>query len=1228
MTTIMTTHLPFTKDATIITHAPKSASPGHLQERVDALEKRLQTLLDTRSSTQASITQRQDELSKLFRESPSRPQDSLEQLNVRITDLEKERVRVSLPLAQEKDILKQIHKLMRRKVKAQAYIQTERSIRVNKNRITELRNILRECNDELKTIRWELATVKTANRLGCPVEDLVGRAVACPTEKLGQIIGKKGRHLQQLSASAAVQMEVNKSEEKNVVRMIGPLSSLDAAVMDLDKIFQQTEEKLDVDEKLLEYLTAKGVTALQEIRASHPDIRLEASREKGIVCWGIPEDIAAFRKDLPVIQSETLIVTSKEAALVVGKNGATIESIVESHQTSIQMIRDEVNTTIKVTGPSGHVESAIRDIEELLAANRDGALRVNIQVPIKNALLLENGKGVRDLTVQVNNHLEVTSAVTLNVEDGALIVKGKARILEVAMEKVQAEVRCLEQLMVSIHVDPIAIPVFIGKGGSGIKDLKDGKPVTIELDREQGKIDIAGLEASSIEYVRERTQALANTQLVERIQTDPPSAYKTLMGGFIRTLAKDVTKLVFLKLDDESQQVILRGSREKLDEAKALINQYFAQNYSQEIEVTKDDIQALLTGGKNSKIVELAEKAGVKLNTLQDRQIIAVRGEKEKVADAIQSVKSYLYGGEGISLAKISIDKNTIGLVIGKGGKNKQELEQKYKVSIMIQRNENVLTLRGQDVDIEACRADIMKQIVTARVTKTLKAKAEELESLRKADVFRRIMQTIPVQLSNKDGTITVRGVQDDVNDAIATLNEGLGKSYRMRYRIDGILFSRLQEAWKDPAHAKRIQASTHAKLELIQNTLSFTGSRKQVTDAKREALKYFEFLFGSQFCHLSVPFPSLPGLGKSGAVMNTMASSGCQLFLDRDLSAVLFFCSETNKLEIAREAIKLQIDEEIKRFFVLELDDSEEWIVSLVLGKNGDNIKSLRRETGCKIDVHDRTIIVSADQTDLVVGAKAKLESLVEKARRECVFVAIPAKHMPAFVGRSGANITKFSTEYGVAIQIMKKGTDEASVRVTGEGEAVSIAHDAIREWIEMRETLGAVREVIGTRQTSRRKDKPSTTIKVESNQIARIIGKKGAVIRSLEKEFDCEIRVDRKMNTVTIFAAHPESVTLRIQKITQEVPPSKSKGPENLDTDDAAGADELAHPQSDLKITVKQSDFLTIVGESGEESHLHDSLVKGNILTWAAITKPFTGTEYEISFDEKENASAVEAL
>jgi hypothetical protein len=112
MTTIMATPPPFTNDTTVNMHAPKSTSPGHLQERVDALEKRLQTLIDTRSSTQVSrcyaakkpfvssktshflsrfpvrqtsITQSQDELSKLFRESPSRPQDSLEQLNARIT---------------------------------------------------------------------------------------------------------------------------------------------------------------------------------------------------------------------------------------------------------------------------------------------------------------------------------------------------------------------------------------------------------------------------------------------------------------------------------------------------------------------------------------------------------------------------------------------------------------------------------------------------------------------------------------------------------------------------------------------------------------------------------------------------------------------------------------------------------------------------------------------------------------------------------------------------------------------------------------------------------------------------------------------------------------------------------------------------------------------------------------------------------------------------------------
>lgn len=1085
-----------------------------------------------------------------------------------------------------------------------------------------------------------MATVKTANQLGCPVEELVGRAITCPPEKLGQIIGKKGRHLQQLATSASVQMEVNKSDEKNTVRIVGPLASLDAAVIDLDKVFQQTEEKLNVDDAMLEYLTTKGVTTLHDIRASHPDVRLEASREKGLVCRGTPEDIAAFRQDLPAIQASTLTVASKDAAVVVGKNGATIENIVETHQTAIQLVRGENDTIIKVIGPTGHVEAAIREIGEILAANREGVTKMIVPVPIKNALLLENGKGIRELSVQVNADLvsETNSSVILSFEGSELVARGKSRVLEAAVEKVQAELRRLEQLMVSIQVDPIAIPVFIGKGGSGIKALKDEKPVTIELDKEAGRIDIAGLEASAIDHVRERIEALANTQLVERIQTDPPSAYKSLIGGLVRTQAKEVNKLVFMKLEDESQQIVLRGSRGKLEEAKVLIHQYFAQNYAQDMEVTKDDIQVLLAGGKNSKIVELAEKAGVKLNTAKDRQVIVVRGEKEKVAEAIKLVKSYLYGGEGMSIVKISIDRSAVGLIIGKGGKNKEELEQKYNVSITIHRNENVLTLRGLDAAIEACRTEIMKQMVTARVTHSLNATSEEIESLQKKNAIRRVMQSIPVHVSITPDNVAIRGFRNDVSDAVAVLNEILGKSYIVSYPIDGILFHRLQDAWKDTSWVKRIESESHAKLQLTQNTVAFTGSQNQVIDAKRETLKYFEFLFGSQFCHLHVSSTILTKLGKSGVVMNIMASSGCQLILDRDISAILFFCSDANKVEVAREAIKVKIEEENKRAFVLKLDDSEEWIVSIILGKNGSTIKSLRKETGCKIDVHDRIITITADQDDLVANARVKVESIVEKARRECIFVSIPAKHMPAFVGRSGANITKFSTEHGVEVQIMKKGTDEASVRLNGKEEAVSKAHDYIIDWLDMRETLGVVREFIGAGETSWRKDQPTTIIQLETRQIPRIIGKNGTVINGLQNEFNCEIKIDREMSTVTIRAEDLDGVTEKIQKILREDPETvKTTG--TLVVAKGASADKPMQLESDLTstkdsgetengagITIQSADFPMIAGDAGEPAEAHaphapdasDTPIRVSSITWATVTKPLTGPEYEISFDE----------
>ena len=980
--------------------------------------------------------------------------------------------------------------------------------------------------------------MRTANRLGCRIEELVGMKVDCPQSKLGQVIGKKGKKLQQLSSKTNVSVDIDKSNETDSkICIVGPMESLDAALSDLDRVISETETSIAVSEELVQYLTTKGITAFDEMRQSHPHVRIELKRLQTVVkVRGIPMDIESFQHDLDaaaaLVTTRTLSVTSKESGLIVGKQGAVIENLVMSHQTAINVSRQgNEESTIKITGPSGHVEAAAREIEEMREANKEAEHAVPVEAHIKATLLLESGKGIKSLSQKVNEAINDKTAGLVNINfastGDSIIAKGKQRVLDLAVEVVQAQVRSLEAHTVRFKVDPAVIPIFIGKGGQNIKKLKGDHPVTIEFDRVNGEVLLCSLDESKLKIVEEEARALGEQNHVERISVDP-AQYGPVIKEFFRTQSKEVNRLAVTKGDDENNQIVLRGSQENLEIATGLVRDFLTKNFFEEMDVTKDDIQALLSGGKTCKLSELATETGVSLHAPRERQVVAARGEKSKVLHALKMVRSFLYGGEDISVVKITVDEDVIGSVLGKNGKHRTELENRYEsVSIVVGRVDNVMTIRGVQPEVEACRLDVLTLMASAKVTQKVVTTEETAKKIEKTRFHRRLMQTIPVQITLQDAAFSIRGLKDDVRDAVSILEEQCGKEYQTGYYLDDGMFKRLQEVWRDPSGLKRIEHSSGAKLSMDEKSCAvvFSGKRSSVERAKLDTLKFFEFLFSSQFTRLTVTNQILVSLGKSGCIPQVTATCCARLIIDRDLKSILVFAENQDAVEKSRAALQAAVEHESKLVSVLQLEENEDWIVSLLLGKNGAQIKSLRKQTACRLDMDSRArrLTISAEDENKVARGREMVDEIVEKARKECVFVSIPNEHMAAFVGRSGAHIKEFSEKHMVEVQVMKKG--KPAVRLTGTENAVQQAKEAVGAFISDRQ--GRLQE-----------EQALLSFRLKRDQLPVVIGPKGSCIRGLEREFGCKIDVDKGTSIVTVRGRKRVEAVEKIKQIALSDP------------------------------------------------------------------------------------------
>jgi polyribonucleotide nucleotidyltransferase len=816
------------------------------------------------------------------------------------------------------------------------------------------------------------------------------------------------------------------------------------------------------------------------------------------------------------------------------------------------------------------------------------------------------------------------TGVSLSIGDDGIVVVGKVMVTTAAVEILKEEICQLEASIVRIKVDPFALPVFIGKGGKTLKKLKDGKTVNVEIDRIVGEVTICGLDKSEVASVEESFRSFAGENLVERISVDSSvvksllrsklgkevsdlvfavsdeatsqillrgttenikkaselihaflgknftqeihlsaNDMKTVLSGGKDSMVAKLSKEKGVSLNSERDRsvIVARGEADKVEKANELIHAFLAKNFSQEIHLSADDMKAVLAGGKDSMIANLSKEIGVKLNSERDRSVILARGEADKVKAAVDRVNRFLQGGEGLEVTRIALNEQLLGLVIGKRGKTMTELQKNHdKISIIVDRVENAVTLRGPPIETEDCRIEIMKLVSAARTTQTIDVTEEQRKALDRSRTARRVAQSLSVQITGAGGKITVRGAAPDVQYVVALLNEHISGVYESRISLEESHCLKLSEACLQSDHFHRIENSSGAKLVLdsTERALVVRGSRDKVKSAKTEIVTLFQFLFSPNFLLFRVPSPLVSAGRLPFSIADATAISGATIQLDREIDSIYVSSVDSKKVERAAEILDLKIQAAEKLIYVLEIDAAEEWLISSIIGKNGSRINSLRKELGCNIDVLSKEckITVTADNEELVAKARSTLEKVVDDARRGRAFVEIPGNAMAAFVGRSGAHIKEFSQTHAIEVQVMKN--EASTVRLTGDEKAVLAAKDAVIEWL-------AARDQANVQATA-------VTLQLKEHEVPAVIGAKGSVIKGLEEEFGCRVQIDRSELTVTISGGTSEEREGALNKIKEIL----------------SGDSETEEVQATLTLQLKEYEVPAVIGTKG-------SVIKG---------------------------------
>ncbi len=978
--------------------------------------------------------------------------------------------------------------------------------------VAELRSGMKEIFATSDEVFAALEKVRLAKKLECSTEELVEKKMACPRSKLGMVIGKNGSKIKQIQTRCKVSIHV----EADDITIIGSEAAIRRATTEIDNIIRSQEEEIELEKLLIEYLTSKYVPVLRNLQEEYSSSFVDVQRSNGkLIVRGSPEDVAEIKgKVLGLrIVSRERILERREVNTIVGKKGSTIERLCTEHNIPIEISKEsDTESNAVFVGPLEMVEAALRDVEKMLGDNRDVENTVSLTVLKKNILLAEGGRHIKAIQEKLvksipdgNCFLTVNQSVKDHPE---AVVRAKQLSVSDALQFVVEALKELDNNIITRNIDPYIAPRIIGKGGEKIKKITGGKPFFLEVDKVTGELSFGATSAEGLEELKIKIDEIIESNCVLRVDADSAILRRQYRELSRSKMKNDLNGICWFDIDVDNSCFIVRGKKEDLDKSKPLLDQFISNNQFAEIPITDEDRNALLSGGKNSKIAKLSEEMGVNLHVDRATFCLIVRGNIEKVDKATKKIGQFLNGGEGCGVMKFTLSEQVVGVVIGRGGKTRQQLEQKHQgVTINISKA-HVVTIRGPSEAVSSCRVEIAKLVASARVSQSITISEEEKASLEKKEYTKKIFQQTPVNLTTTNNKIVVKGAFHDVRDAVSLLNEMLTGEYKTFIELDAPQFSKVRNAVRDPAHFDRIRSACGTKLELdlTAGSIAVSGKRSNVRRAKDQIYGFLDFLLPNEFARLKIAKPLFVPVGKASVLAELSAEAGgVAIYLDRDLSLLVIRSSDVDKVAKATMLVKEKIKDAERLAYVFELSDSDSWIIPIIIGKKGEKVSILRKKfSGCKIEIskESRTISIVGESEEVVEEVRKAFVAAIEKARTENIFVSIQNDDVPYFLGKGGSHVKELGAKYGVAIQNVKKGNDSGIYRISGDAANVKTANEAVLEWLDMRQQATATLEMTLDRK----------------QDISAIIGPKGAVARSIEEDFKCRIDIDKKSLVVKI--------------------------------------------------------------------------------------------------------------
>uniref|UniRef100_A0A671R319 Vigilin n=1 Tax=Sinocyclocheilus anshuiensis TaxID=1608454 RepID=A0A671R319_9TELE len=515
------------------------------------------------------------------------------------------------------------------------------------------------------------SVMKARKEIVAQLQTQASATVLIPKEHHRFVIGKNGEKLQELELKTATKIAIPRSDDPNAnIRITGTKDGIEKARHEIQLISAEQDkravERLSFEKAFHPFIAGAYNQLVQEVSQetgarisipppSVPKDEIVITGEKEAVATAIARIRAIYEDKKRKTTTISVEVKKSQHKYIVGPKGNTLQEILENTGVSVEMPPlDSASETIILRGEPDKLGPALTQVY----AKAKSVIVVEVIAPawLHRFIIGKKGQNISRITQQLPKvHIEFTDG------EECISLEGPTEEVEQAQAQLQEIIKDLMARMdyAEINIDHRFHRHLIGKNGANINRIKEQYKVSVRIPQDSEHCGLVRIEGDPQGVQLARKELMDMAQRMENERTKDliieHKFHRTIIGqkGEKIKEVRDKFPEVIIIFPDQQQKsdiVQLRGPKNEVEKCAKFLQKLIAElvesSFSISVPIHKQFHKNIIgKGGANIKKIREETNTKIDLPTENSNsEMIVITGKKSSCEAARDRILGMYYG--------------------------------------------------------------------------------------------------------------------------------------------------------------------------------------------------------------------------------------------------------------------------------------------------------------------------------------------------------------------------------------------------------------------------------------------------------------------------------------------------------------------------------------------------------------------------------------------------------